>query len=302
MNYWWVNQGGSYKVEHAHSFMWSPQTEIDGKRNQGYENMQLLVPGDYIFSNVNGFISAIGRVQSYYYFSERPHEFPDFQNKKNNSGWKVNVVFKKINPIRHSDHLDKIIPLMPKKYAPIDGRGRAAMKLYLLHLPYELAQLLMTIGSINENDFPPISSEVSEEAQILSIQNDHSLNTTEKKAIINSRRGQGIFRERVMQIEKICRISDIDDPRFLIASHIKPWRDSSNLERLDGENGLLLSPNIDKLFDHNFISFQENGDLIISDLVSPTLRKKFGLNGIKNVGPFSQKQKIYLTFHFSRLK
>jgi predicted restriction endonuclease len=50
----------------------------------------------------------------------------------------------------------------------------------------------------------------------------------------------------------------------LRASHCKPWRDSSNEERLDGENGLLLRPNADHLFDRGFIGFEDNGDVLVS--------------------------------------
>jgi putative restriction endonuclease len=50
------------------------------------------------------------------------------------------------------------------------------------------------------------------------------------------------------------------------ASHIKPWCESTNEERLNGENGLLLTPSIDHLFDRGFISFEDNGELLISDV------------------------------------
>ena len=64
---------------------------------------------------------------------------------------------------------------------------------------------------------------------------------TEKRQIILARRGQGKFRERVSHIEHACRITGVNRPEHLIASHCKPRRDcESNDERLDGENGLLL--------------------------------------------------------------
>jgi putative restriction endonuclease len=58
--------------------------------------------------------------------------------------------------------------------------------------------------------------------------------------------GQGKFRERVSMIERACRITQVNRPEHLIASHCKPWRDcESNDERLDGENGLLLTPTVE---------------------------------------------------------
>ena len=59
-----------------------------------------------------------------------------------------------------------------------------------------------------------------------------------------------------MQIEKRCRLTQVENPAHLRASHCKPWRDSNNDERLHGENGLLLTPSIDHLFDRGFISLK----------------------------------------------
>jgi hypothetical protein len=78
---------------------------------------------------------------------------------------------------------------------------------------------------------------------------DTSIGDSDREAIIRARRGQGLFKQRVMEIERRCRITAVENPIHLVASHCKPWRDSSNDERLDGENGLLLTPSIDHLFD-----------------------------------------------------
>ena len=79
---------------------------------------------------------------------------------------------------------------------------------------------------------------------------DSSIPETDRLAIIRARKGQGLFKERVGKIESKCRVSDVVNAVHLIASHCKPWRDSTNEERLNGENGLLLTPSIDHLFDH----------------------------------------------------
>src|SRR5688500_10402288 len=88
---------------------------------------------------------------------------------------------------------------------------------------------------------------------------DPSIATTEKQAIVLARRGQGLFRQRVSEIEVRCRVTGVSNPEHLRASHCKPWRDSNKDERLDGENGLLLTPSIDHLFDRGFISFGAEG-------------------------------------------
>lgn len=97
------------------------------------------------------------------------------------------------------------------------------------------------------------------------INNNNTLDNTEKEMLIKARKGQGIFRERIIQKYQKCILSGIEDNRLLIASHIKPWRSSNNIERLSSENGLLLSPLYDKLFDIGLITFNKNMNVIISN-------------------------------------
>lgn len=96
------------------------------------------------------------------------------------------------------------------------------------------------------------------------IRTDNTISVTEKDAIIRSRIGQGIFRDRLVAYWRGCSVSNCKMINILVASHIKPWRSSSNSERLDLFNGLLLTPNYDKLFDCGFISFDDNGTIIFS--------------------------------------
>jgi len=85
----------------------------------------------------------------------------------------------------------------------------------------------------------------------------------------------------------------------LIASHAKPWRDSSNDERLDGENGLLLTPTVDHLFDKGFISFEDRGAVIVSPVAHHTSLRRMGIDPDRppNVGAFSTGQRTYLDYH-----
>ena len=85
----------------------------------------------------------------------------------------------------------------------------------------------------------------------------------------------------------------------LIASHIRPWRDSNNQQRLDGENGLLLTPTVDHLFDKGFISFEDTGQLIVAPVADPVSLKRMGIDYDQrfNVGGFSQGQRAYLDYH-----
>jgi hypothetical protein len=92
----------------------------------------------------------------------------------------------------------------------------------------------------------------------------------------------------------------VNQIEHLRASHCKPWRDANNDERLDGENGLLLTPDVDHLFDRGFISFEDNGTLLVSPVVHREALHRMGLDEEllrRNVGGFSEGQRSYLAFH-----
>ena len=128
---------------------------------------------------------------------------------------------------------------------------------------------------------------------------DQSIPETDRVAIIRARKGQGLFKERVRKIESRCRITGVENPVHLVASRCKPWRDATNEERLDGENGLLLTPSIDHLFDRGFIGFEDNGRLIISPVAHHASLQRMGIDTTKaiNVGAFTSGQKQFLDFH-----
>src|SRR5665213_372790 len=97
---------------------------------------------------------------------------------------------------------------------------------------------------------------------------------TERLALILARNGQSLFKARVAKIETRCRVAGVDNPVHLRASHCKPWRDATNEERLNGENGLLLTPSVDHLFDRGFIGFEDDGTIIVSPVAHrPSLQR-----------------------------
>ena len=102
---------------------------------------------------------------------------------------------------------------------------------------------------------------------------------TERKGMITSRVGQGYYRQQVMEKwNGECPITGIAIKSILIASHIVPWKEATNEERLDVENGILLSPLYDSLFDRHLISFAEDGKIIISEKITKENRIQLGLS------------------------
>lgn len=132
------------------------------------------------------------------------------------------------------------------------------------------------------------------------ISKDSSLSKTERVQLQKARTGQGQFRTNVLTIEQKCRITGIDNPELLVASHIKPWRSCRNSrERLDGFNGLMLTPHVDCLFDKGLISFMDSGELIVSSYLRTKDIEGLGLtkNFATYTGIFQSHHWPYLSHH-----
>jgi len=114
---------------------------------------------------------------------------------------------------------------------------------------------------------------------------------------IETRLGQGAFRKQLITLWTACSVTKYARIDLLIASHIKPWRDSNNIERIDKFNGLLLTPNLDKLFDTGFISFRDNGEIIISSALSNDELKDLNLEKTQGLTHIFSENKKYLQFH-----
>ena len=150
-------------------------------------------------------------------------------------------------------------------------------------------------GQSANEELESIESENDQHEKEL-VQRSHQ-GTTEILQLVKARRGQGVFRENVSALGSKCRLTGVNDLRYLRASHIKPWRKSTDQEKIDGNNGLMLAPHIDMLFDGGLISFKNDGTLIISDQIEPSVLSAWGISPKLNVGVFSPKQCVYLEHH-----
>ncbi|SEQ59165.1 HNH endonuclease [Hyunsoonleella jejuensis] len=123
-------------------------------------------------------------------------------------------------------------------------------------------------------------------------------NETERKGLVTSRVGQGAYRKRIIhRWEYKCAVTGFDKLKVLIASHIVPWADSTDNERLDVNNGLLLSPAYDALFDKHLISFEGNGKIILSDSIEFKAYEKIGVTGNEKINGLNQYNLPYLDKH-----
>ena len=310
--YWWVNQNKT-REEFIDGYMWSPLSKSDGTSNPYYEFMSETQPGDGVISYYAKKIQGFGTVSEVAQVTPKP---PYRQRETwSDKGWLVDVNFNAFdNPFEPREYLEQIKPLLPEKYSPLQGNG-SGREFYLTEISPELFALLCAIGGnpnqivLNQNieTNNPInnkfiaSESLDDEHEIQIKSRTDFAGPLEQERIQKSRRGQGVFRQNVRVIERSCRVTRVRQARHLRASHIKPWRLCNDVEKLDGNNGLLLSPHVDQLFDGGWISFSDTGDLLQSVRLDQDVLVSWQIPTSLNVGAFNEAQKRYLAFHRERV-
>jgi hypothetical protein len=217
-------------------------------------------------------------------------------------GWYVPVDYCEFNTqIRSKDHIDILRPFLPARNSPLLPSGNGRQDVYLTEIPSALAEALIgLIGQAYWDAYSTITAVQSPPELALpdtEIVNAGITGPTFREQLVRARRGQGVFRANVLLREDSCRVTRVTEPRHLNASHIKPWRDATDAERLDGANGLLLSPHVDHLFDEGYITFSNNQELVIVPEVREKLLDAWGIDAGVRVGEFSREQSAYLDYH-----
>jgi putative restriction endonuclease len=304
MRYWWVNHKQTAKAELTGGYIWSPTKNKDDSANKSYDNLTYTIVGDVVFSYANSFIKAIGVVEKQYERSSVPKEFGAKGDQWHRDGYLVKIRWEQLDfPFKPKKHIDELKGLLPQKYSPIQPTGNGNQGIYLAEISEQLFNKILELINL-DNDYTKAHVEqkikdAEEDVEQEAIERS-KLPATEKAQLIKARRGQGKFRVSVSKIETSCRVTKTYDLAFLTASHIKPWAESDKFEKLDGNNGLMLSPHIDRLFDQGWISFENNGDVLIAKDLPKSLFKLWGIT-VKNVGKFNLDQVVYLTYHREKL-
>jgi hypothetical protein len=319
--FWWVNHNQTAREEVGGNYLWSPKTESDGKRSEFYNNMRRASPGDLVLSYERQAIRSVGRVADFAYTAPKPEEFGTKGAYWDQEGWLLPVFWTPLDPpVRPKLLFDTLEPLLPKRLSPLTRNGDGSQKAYLARIPPEVFDVIvggsfysheaLARGGSNSLSFEVVT-ELLEDAVEQRIQADLTLDDTVKKSVIQARRGQGRFRTNVEAVERSCRLTGITNPALLIASHIKPWRlCEAAQERLDGMNGLLLTPDADLLFDRGFISFEDDGQVMVSPRVDHEDLRRLGLGQLTwepfgvgeapatwRAGAFAAGQQGYMAFH-----
>jgi predicted restriction endonuclease len=133
-----------------------------------------------------------------------------------------------------------------------------------------LSQLSLFEQAIGNNNEKEIEKEIEKDIE--------QLEGRDKETIIKSRVNQSVFRNKLLEKYTNCCLCKVNDSNFLRASHIKPWSKSNSIEKLDVNNGLLLCPNHDALFDIGVISFNDDGNILISEKLTDVNKLMLNIN------------------------
>lgn len=203
-----------------------------------------------------------------------------------------------------------------------DGKMKTVMKLFSGFSDFKSAEgswyekskkISSYINKINESSTNPLSSGdlntllgffikySKEDIDNVADESKKPAETT-KLQQIKSRIGQAYFRGQLDKKLKVCCVTGIKNTSLLRASHIKPWSDSNDEERLDINNGLLLCANFDALFDSGLMSFDDNGNALYSSLISKEDKDVLGLDRYsKLITKISPQTMRYLAYHRSNI-
>ena len=127
---------------------------------------------------------------------------------------------------------------------------------------------------------------------------------TEVERMVRQRVGQQRFRETMLDYwGGACAVTGVAVPAVLRASHARPWADcASDAERLDVFNGVLLTANLDALFDRFLISFDEQGRLLTSPALVADDWRSLGVAAGMRLRWMAPEHQVYLAFHQARFR
>ncbi|MCH1993537.1 HNH endonuclease [Achromobacter xylosoxidans] len=285
-SYWWVSHNQMHRRELSGGYIWCPQTKKGGGARETWTNVSRVRRGDIVFSYAKTRLQAVGVALGDAQEASAPSEA---YHSWNDAGWRVAIQWESLgSPLSPKEHWDEIGDLFPAVHSPLreDGGGNMTY-LAALSVPLGL-KLLDLIGMTDDDALANVDREMVKVSGV---------DKTEVERVYQARIGQGTYRKNVMSVERSCRVTGVSNVDLLIASHIRPWRQSSNQQRLDGNNGLLLSPHVDKLFDSAWISFSNQGEILVASGEVREVLIAWGIDPDMNVGRFNEDQEKYLAYH-----
>jgi hypothetical protein len=139
------------------------------------------------------------------------------------------------------------------------------------------------------------SIEKGSDSPLLAIIQEARLDATSKRSEITVRLGQHRFRRLVLERwQSRCAATGADI--LVTAAHIKPWQVASNFDRINPDNGIALSLLYHRAFDLGYISFADDGTVLVSEVYRERLLK-VGLNLSVKVSGLTEDHRPFLEHH-----
>lgn len=296
MSYFIVFQNKTYHEERTGRYLWAPKRTKSRKKVFHWSNMTKVKEGDMIFSLYKRNIVSVNIAKNDCIDANRPAAL-DRVNLWEKEGWLVEAEYNVLaNPIKVDDYIDEILKLCPTKYSPFTSGGKGSQG-YLFKIGDELGAYLLELANVKNNlQLTNLSKNEKEYIKEVNDLLNKFKDETEKARVVKARIGQGLFRDKLLSNTEECAMCGLAMKELLIASHCKPWKNCNDKERLDVNNGILLCPTHDALFDKGLIAFNDDGNIIISNKIQESQFELLNIN--KNIKIDFRKEQIpYIKWH-----
>ncbi|MDP7043968.1 MAG: HNH endonuclease [Candidatus Thalassarchaeaceae archaeon] len=289
MQFWWVSQNKTWKHERKGGYLWAPYEGSDGVDRYYWRNMEEIQSGDVIFSYQGKKIRAVSIAKYDCYPDKIPPEFGVDAPWKA-EGRRVEAEYKDLeNPILLDDMSEILTPYLNEDQFPIKKNGKGGKEGYLFRVNRIVGEDILAMCELSH--LPEISDEARSFGEL------PRREITSRKRLIDARIGQGYFRKQLINNWESCAVTGTGNTAMLTASHIRPWRWSNNFQRLDPNNGLLLTPAYDRAFDQGLITFDEGGSLIPSTSIDSADLLRSGIQPLARLRRYDDVIEGYMSFH-----
>lgn len=285
MSFYWVNLGGTHNEVKDNLFLWAPYDEQ--RRLKHWDVVAQVKEGDIIFCAYGSYVYHVAIAQADAFKAERPAT----RKKQGGYGYQVNIAFEpNAHPVLKSQLAPDFLSRFNESCSTKVFTHKGVAQFYMSRLSTEAGLFLL--------DSVGLSGDPIHTVQELSQQ---SAAVTEREALILARIGQGQFRQDLLaRWNGGCALTGLKNQSLLVASHIVPWADATNAERLTADNGLPLVVHIDCLFDRGLISFGDDGTLLLSDSLGDNERKVFNFARYKGINGLTDGNRHFLRRHRKR--
>jgi hypothetical protein len=297
MEFYWVNIGGTHKAVMSQHFLWAPTSSISKTGNEvtriHWDNVADVRQGDIIFCCYDQRISFLARAQTDAHQQTRPFDpsFKDWDKVGNRVDIEIIEIERKIT---RDEIATDFIAKFDNRTSPSLFSNRGTLnQIYMSHIPADAGMFLLEAT----NQTTLLDEALIEAGNV----SPKKISSTTREALIQARRGQGKFRyDLINRWEGRCALTGLQNINLMVASHIHAWALCNNEERLDVNNGLLLAPHIDRLFDQGLITFSDLGQLQISPTLSTEDRYVLGLDRYTQLRSLRAGNLAYLAEHRRR--